>query len=212
LKKFEQLKEECRRNQTVRLQLSAVVVLTLFLLFLGGCNLADRLNSQGNDQSSSGLKTTSGDELQKTAKPQVGVTLYFRDQSGRYLVADKVKINEVTGIARAALSQLCQGPAAGNYKASLPSGSGVRSLNVQPDGLCTVDLNQTAAAVSSPSEENLAVYAVVNTLTEFPTVKRVQILVNGVKRETLGGHIPIDQPLQRNLSFVKDSTEATATN
>jgi germination protein M len=48
----------------------------------------------------------------------------------------------------------------------------------------------------------MAVYALVDTLTEFRNVKRVQILVDGQKKDTLTGHIPIDEPMLRNLTFV----------
>jgi hypothetical protein len=32
----------------------------------------------------------------------------------------------------------------------------------------------------------------------------VQILVDGQKKDTLAGHIPIDEPMLRNLTFVND--------
>ena len=38
---------------------------------------------------------------------------------------------------------------------------------------------------------------IVNTLTEFPDIERVQILVDGEIVESIGGHILILQPLQR---------------
>lgn len=51
--------------------------------------------------------------------------------------------------------------------------------------------------------ELLTVYSIVNTLTEFPEVKKVQILINGAVLETLVGHIDLTSPLERDLSIVK---------
>jgi spore germination protein GerM len=45
--------------------------------------------------------------------------------------------------------------------------------------------------------EAYLVEAIVNTLTEFPTIERVQILVDGGIVESIGGHVLILQPLQR---------------
>jgi len=46
--------------------------------------------------------------------------------------------------------------------------------------------------------ESLMIQAIVNTLTEFPEIKSVQILVNGEVVESIGGHIFIAEPLSRN--------------
>lgn len=41
--------------------------------------------------------------------------------------------------------------------------------------------------------------AIVNTLTEFPEIKEVQILVEGEKVDSIGGHILIEYPLKREV-------------
>ena len=47
------------------------------------------------------------------------------------------------------------------------------------------------------------VNAIVATLTEVPGVKKVQILVEGQKITTLNGHLDLEEPLERNDSFLK---------
>lgn len=135
----------------------------------------------------------------------VKVVLYFLDADGRYLVAEAREIPKVEGIARAALDALCEGETEGELSSALPPGAEVLDLNIKPDGSCVVDLNLEATKIpgDDPRAEALAVYSVVNTLTEFPTVKSVQILVEGQNRKTFAKHIPVDTPLLRNLSFVK---------
>ena len=92
----------------------------------------------------------------------------------------------------------------GNLKSPLPVAAKVKDLNIKPDGTCVVDLNLDATKVpeDDPKEEALAVYSIVNTLTEFSTVQKVQIIVEGQVNKTFSGHIPVDLPLMRNLSYV----------
>jgi spore germination protein GerM len=47
------------------------------------------------------------------------------------------------------------------------------------------------------------VAAVVNTLTEFPDIHKVQILVEGKTVETLSGHMSVGQPLSRSEGIIK---------
>ncbi|MFN3699563.1 MAG: GerMN domain-containing protein [Dictyoglomus sp.] len=51
--------------------------------------------------------------------------------------------------------------------------------------------------------ELLTIYSIVNTLTEFPEIKKVQILINGAILETLAGHIDLTSPIERDLSIVR---------
>ena len=45
--------------------------------------------------------------------------------------------------------------------------------------------------------------AIVNTLREFPEIKKVQILVDGKKIASLKGHTDILDPLERNTTLLK---------
>lgn len=205
---FKKLLEQEREQRRQNLKLLLLLLLLTGMLILAGCSLAQKLQSlkevktpQGGDL----LELSEGvDELPRIQE-KTWVNLYFLDSEGSLLVRRKVEIPKVPGIARAAMERLCQGPPGKDLLPCLPSGTTVRDLNVKADGTCVVDLSRNAANIAGhdPKAEALAVSAVVNTLTEFPTVKRVQILVEGQSRKTLAGHIPIDLPLIRNLSFVK---------
>ncbi len=46
--------------------------------------------------------------------------------------------------------------------------------------------------------ESFLIQAVVNTLTEFPEVDRVQFLVEGEPVESIGGHVLITDPIERS--------------
>jgi len=114
------------------------------------------------------------------------------------------EIPKVTGIARATLEALFESKEEGNLRSPFPAGAKVKDLNIKPDGTCVIDLNLDATKLpeDDPKEEALAVYSIVNTLTEFSTVQKVQIMVEGQVNKTFAGHIPVDLPLMRNLSYV----------
>jgi spore germination protein GerM len=188
-----------------------VVMVTALLAIVNGCSsVTSKLQSLGNSpvttQSATGLPNEGlSNPLPQVAKAKV--TVYFEDQQGRYLKPATVEVDKAQGIAKEAVDALCQGPAADiGASASLPAGTQVQSINIKTDGTCVVDLTGSVAnAKFTPRQEAMAVDALVDTLTEFPAVKQVQILVNGGVQDTLAGHIPIDQPLLRNLTFVKGS-------
>ncbi len=208
---FEKLKEREEERRRFRLRLAFLVVMVVALLVLGGCsNLAEKLQAlEGNSSTNQGVPEipTGGPISQPPQVDKTQVTVYFKDQEGGYLVPTTVAVDKAPGIAKEAVDALCQGPAQGvDAVASVPADVQVRSIKIQTDGTCVVDLTGPAAKDKlSVKEEALVVYAMVDTLTEFHNVKRVQFLVNGQKKKTLAGHIPIDEPLLRNLTFVKKS-------
>lgn len=53
------------------------------------------------------------------------------------------------------------------------------------------------------TNEMLVVYGIVNTACSIEGVKRVQILIEGKKIDTLGGHLEISEPLEPDRELVK---------
>jgi germination protein M len=205
---FKRLEEENVEEYRRHLYYLILAVLVFALLVMGGCSMKERWGSGKQDQMQvqENLEDLLSEEVAIPPQQEMAkVTLYFKDSEGRYLLPKTREVPKVTGIARAALEALCAGETEGDCSPVLPPGSEVLDLNIKPDGICVVDLNLAATKISEndPRAEALAVYAIVNTLTEFPTVQSVQILVEGQNRKTFAEHIPVDTPLLRNLSFVK---------
>jgi spore germination protein GerM len=105
---------------------------------------------------------------------------------------------------RTALEELIAGPEPGSkLERPLPQGVRVSSLKVDDTGLATVDFSREILDLNVGARlESLAVKAIVNTLTEFPEIDRVQILVGGQTVETLAGHVDITQPIERDTSVI----------
>ncbi len=206
---FEKLKEKEKERRLFHLRLAILVIMVVALLAAGGgCSLTEKLQELGEQPTANqGVPDLSAGGL-SSPPPQVDqtkVTVYFKDAQGRYLVPTTVEVDKAPGIAKEALDALCLGPAQGvDAIASIPEGVQARSVNIETNGTCVVDLaGSVTQGELSPKDEALAVYALVNTLTEFHNVKRVQILESGRKKLTFAGNVPIDEPLIRNPAFIK---------
>lgn len=144
--------------------------------------------------------------LDADVKPTKEVTLYFTDAQTNNLIPEKHSIKKVEGIAKETIEALISGPqvSTGHYPV-IPEGTKLLGINVKPDGLCIVDFSNELAGNSKNSAvgEKIATYAIVDTLTQFPTIQRVKILINGQEKPTLGGHEIISGELMRDDTLIK---------
>ena len=133
------------------------------------------------------------------------VVVYFGTDDG-YLVPVREETIGAPAVARAALRQLCRGPSPDSgLVRTMPPGTVLRNIRIK-DGLATVDFSRELKSGQSggATDELLTVYSIVDTLTQFPTVHRVQILVEGKRLQTLAGHLDIGGPLRRDESMLAD--------
>ncbi|NPV52291.1 MAG: GerMN domain-containing protein [Firmicutes bacterium] len=140
------------------------------------------------------------------------VVLYFARSTPTdfYLGTERRKIGvgaagEAADLPRRALEELIRGPSPGsNLERLLPAETRVLGVSIK-DRTAYVNFSrdiQTRFPGGSRTEE-LMVYSIVNTLTQFPGITSVQILIEGKKVETIGGHIGIMQPLTRDEGLVR---------
>jgi germination protein M len=74
------------------------------------------------------------------------------------------------------------------------------------NGIAYVNLNQSATQLNvGSSVETLAVASIANTLTKFPDVFRVKILIEGREVESLAGHVDVTGLLRYNDQVVDPS-------
>ena len=85
----------------------------------------------------------------------------------------------------------------------IPIGTKVLSLKVDDKGTAYADFSKELCKHGQGSYgEMMLCYAITNTLTEFPEIKRVQILIEGKKVTTISGHMDLEEPLLRNKDFL----------
>ncbi len=128
----------------------------------------------------------------------VNLTLYFPDST-----AEKVR-PEIRNVpvdnartAYTALRELVAGPTKAGLYPSMPAGTTVLDLSIS-NGTCTINFSREFIDNhgGGSAGELMTLASIVNTLTEFPSIKRVMILVEGRAGETLG-NILLDKPLER---------------
>lgn len=134
----------------------------------------------------------------------VEVNLYFSDSQAMYLVAEKRKIPQAPSLARQAVVELIKGPESSELYPTIPGGTQVNEVYIFDD-IAYIDLSKEIFEnhPGGSSGELMTVYSIVNTLTEIPTIKGVQILVEGNEMKSLVGHIDISMPLLRDEDWIK---------
>lgn len=135
------------------------------------------------------------------------VTLFFLADDDDLLHKETREIASgptVADEAERALAELIRGSEKG-FVSPLPPRTKVRQIFIAPDGRATVDFSREIMdgfAYGSTSEL-AAVYAIVDTLAfNFKPVKKVVILVEGVEKETLGGHVDLTRAFLPDYSLV----------
>ena len=130
----------------------------------------------------------------------IKTVVYYQDNYG-YLVPVMCSVPAEQGIAKATLSLMVQNTANDMQAARL----GLRTVlpeNTSIDldisgGTARVDLGKEAASLPDAAAESNMVSAVVQTLTEFPTVERVEFLFGGQKLGKLPGGVDVSGTFTR---------------
>ena len=118
----------------------------------------------------------------------VDTVVYYQDNYG-YLVPVQCKVPAEDGIAKATLSLMVKSTANDMQAARL----GLRTVlpeNISidldiADGLARIDLGEEALDMPDAAAESNMITAIVQALTEFPTVEKVEFLIGGQRLETL---------------------------
>ena len=130
----------------------------------------------------------------------MSVKVYYPDDSGMRLVEveREIIVDDTIDKYTAAVETLLEEPDEENLTTIFPKNTGFRSVTVEGD-LATVDIDGSILKgfVGGSTGEEFLVGSIVDTLTNFPEVKRVRILVNGQEVETLSGHMDLSMPLER---------------
>ena len=184
----------------------AACLMVLTLLVTAGCQ-----EGQGTSSSSgsSGSITTVQEKQapkaekqeKKEEKPQeISTKVYYPNADGTKLIAVKRKFTVSADKDKyaEAVKSLMQGTKEKNQSVIIPKQAKLRSVKLE-GGVARVDFSQDLVKhfVGGSTGEEMLVGSIVNTLTEFPEVKQVQILIEGSPVETIAGHMDLSTPLER---------------
>ena len=148
---------------------------------------------------------TTPPEPQPKPVETAAVKVYFGAPDAEHLAAEISQLNKDSLLMQRAMETLIAGPKDKKLWPVLPAATKVKSVIVA-DKIAQVDFSADLVAPKGggSAREILAVSPIVYTLTEFPEVERVQILIEGKKVATLYGHMDLSEPLGRIAGMLKE--------
>lgn len=167
-------------------------------------NVRSAAADAGQAVTTAGTSSATTPDGKKVSQEKVDIVLYFADQNGDFLQAEKRQIEMVPGLAKATVEQLIQGPKQKGLTRTIPQGTKIREIDIK-NGLCRIDLSKEFKDNhwGGSSGEILTVYSLVDTLTQFDSVEQVEILVEGQRIDSLAGHMDLTAPVMKNTQIIK---------
>lgn len=141
--------------------------------------------------------------------------VYYQDNYG-YLVPVMCNVAQQDGIAKATLKMMVKSPendmnaARLGLRTVLPENTSF-DLDIA-DGLARIDLSKEVLSLPDAAAENSMITAIVQTLTEFESVQKVEFLIGGQKLDKLPHGTDVSQTFERGDINMETTAEASAEN
>jgi hypothetical protein len=148
------------------------------------------------------------------AERKIEVKLFFESSDRPGLLPEERTVGfspDLSRQLRVVVEELIAGPRT-SLLSPLPAGTRVLDVFVTARGVAYVDLSREVSEkhTGGSVEERLSVYCVVNTITaNFPSITRVQILLEGRPAQTLAGHVDLSRPLPPDMTLLAETAEAS---
>ena len=164
--------------------------------------------SETGDQSSAENEEESQDEetaeaSEETSDNNGGITInvYYSDEQASYLVGEKRMVSSENRYVDA-LYELMKLPSDSSLVILIPDTTKINNVIVE-DGIAKVDLSENFIddRFDSDTVDNLLIYSIVNTLTEFSEVDAITFYIDGTKLDILG-FIDIKDPIYRRNDLI----------
>jgi germination protein M len=183
------------------------VIMSIFLLLSIGCDSAQKAQTPAS--SSSTQQTDDKKAVQqpekKTVAQEENIQVYFPNADGTKLIAVSKKIKTGNDKYKAAMQALLEGTTDKKLTVVMPKNTKLQSVKVDKN-IAYVDFSKEFIKnfTGGSTGEIMLVGSIVDTLTEYPEIKAVQILVDGKEIDSLSGHMDLSTPLQRMKDLLKN--------
>lgn len=166
-----------------------------------GTPLTDHYGSVIGNMSADTFIYNVGKEISTYEK--IELKLYFANESGTKLVPvyRSVVYNSNISMERLAVEQVISGPNTDVAFPTVNKDSKIKSVNIK-DGVCYIDFDSTFLTQTQNVSAEVALYSIVNTVTEFSDVNKVVLSANGEPSFTFMDFV-ISGPYERNLDIVE---------
>ena len=163
------------------------------------------MNSNGNPVGAIGVGDIVFDESSLDNETYKYVTLYFSDDMGEKLVPLRRRAQLLdNSMEKTVITELIKGSDGEGYYGTLPSGTKLLTVETK-EKICFVNFSRELVDKFSggSAEATMAIYSVVNSLTELDDIEKVQFLINGEKVEWFGEYA-FSEPFERDMSVVSE--------
>lgn len=192
-----------------------IVILGITLVKLGTNLVEDNMASIDDD-----IQIISSDEYNIEVVEEEGMrrtVFYFKDNEG-YLVPVMKRIPWEDGIARTTIknmidsTELRESLTNTGLQPLIPMGTEILGLSIDSDtGLCKIDFSDEIRNVQTQKDEENLIKGIVYTLTEFPTINKVQFMVEGQITSKLQDTVAINNPIAReNINLIGSETDGSS--
>ncbi|MCI5567111.1 MAG: GerMN domain-containing protein [Veillonellaceae bacterium] len=181
-------------------------LLVMLMLMMAGCG-GESGSNKAQESNNTSVASSSNKEAQapeKKVESTLSVTLYYPDDSGMKIIAVKRDVKPSPDKYTAVMKSLMSGTDKKGTVDIIPKTAKLRSVKVK-DGVAKVDFSRELIKDfnGGSTGEEMLVGSIVDTLTEFSEVKKVQILVEGKAVDTIAGHMDTEKPLSRMTGLLK---------
>ena len=136
---------------------------------------------------------------------QEQVSLYFANEENMLIEETRnIEFKQNKSMELYIVEELINGPKIeGNIK-TIPEETKIRNIKTE-DNICYVDLSIDFITKlgNNQEKEKLAIYSIVNSLTNLDNINKVQFLIDGEKYSLSSGSIDISQPIDRYETIIE---------
>lgn len=169
----------------------------------------DGMELLASDGSPTGLLNRTNHVINPVISPEKVQTrmvkLYFSDDKTLGLVPEEriITVNPDLVLEKYLVEQLIAGPTQAGHYPTIPPETKIRAVETDGD-TCYVNLSSDfiSKLTGDTAAERLAIYSIVNTLTEMPDVKKVQFLIESVKVDDFRGNHDLGSIFEKDESLI----------
>ena len=137
---------------------------------------------------------------------KVELSLYFRLGDTGKLAGEKRNLvhNINNSIEKLIIEELIKGPTKTDLTPLLPNNLKVNSISIN-DNTCYIDFDDSLINVLNRADNKLAIYSIVNSISEFKKVTKVQISINGNNNYKFLNDVDLSTTFDRNLDYIEEN-------
>jgi hypothetical protein len=198
------------------MKIKILIWFCLFLLFVSGCSLSDKFSFNKSDEACPVSSIYIDETYAQKLNDMVPLHLYFLSEESnnlkmevRYIpLADaKKSLQNLSGMV---VKELIAGPNKDSgLKPSIPAGTKLLNEPTFKEGNVTINLSKefVEGLTKEKNLEKLAVFSLVNSLTEIKEIERVKFLIEGNVKKDYKGTLKMDALYPRNPTLINVPTE-----